>query len=683
MTITEASRITGLSTSRVQQIVDNIGRTVPAMPLEDIVHDIQEEQRLYISFSEYAAQERGRYTGDYKSKGKLLDNLEVNDYYGIEITEPDDLLIGTRTDRCFFRREDIPTLDRCLAEFFGSHAKTEDEKVKELLGGSKNRKSVKCLRSYFDKKLFGKQVTPLVTEFVRAVLEMPELISITDRDIILALSKIQTEGAKRHLVEFLAYARKNESVKYGKISMAERDSNPLPAYSNEVYLKLARCIFNADYIAKHRMIERALENHIYIEMWLFLALHYVSGQRAEDICRNWSYLNLSKKPSNTFGIKVDTLYEDILYDRLPDELYENVCKYVLSAIKASGARPSKTCSPNAPTIHVLINPGLYPFFGLLTLISEAVMLRTGDGYMQPKRTASYQCKTKIRDFFGQEMYDALGGKNIRSRQLNKDYLQSVEDAARKDGCGSLMASMVASYARSHTNMDTVKHYLNDHTLTAETAEMVLYFAMERGVFGFMQYTTILLAYPDAFPQLPMSKQSELMNMLKSDPLYLEIAQSETFTQQNIRQRFLSKKDPKNIVAQLQEMLEISQNRGKGKDDGIYCTRRALGEACTYPEYRSCLANACPYLVFTKIGFSALLGVFRDYIRKAYGGDRKSEAVLRNVILPRFKGILTELGQNAHMTHEEMQTLKAMIKEAQESEKQRISESRDGGSCLSL
>ena len=260
------------------------------------------------------------------------------------------------------------------------------------------------------------------------------------------------------------------------------------------------------------------------------------------------------------------------------------------------------------------------------------------------------------------MDDALGGRNINSRRLNKDYLQGVENAARTNGGGSLMAGMGASYARSHTNMDTITHYLNDHALTAETAEMVLYFMMERGVLGFSLYQTLLLAYPETLPALPMKTQNEVINMLAVDPLFMELEQSGQYTKLNLQQKFIAGSDA--VVKQLTGMFEISQNRGKGKDRGIYCTRRALGEACAYPEHDSCLANVCPYLVFTRNGFGALLDVFRGYLRREYEGDQKSAAVLRNVILPRFKSILNELIRDTHMTQNERQALRAIVKVVQ-------------------
>jgi hypothetical protein len=187
-------------------------------------------------------------------------------------------------------------------------------------------------------------------------------------------------AAKNALVDFLNYAKERlPKTKFSKLKKKVQESNPIPAYTNETYLALAKCIFNAEYIDQHKMIERALENHLYIEMWLYLAVHYCCGWRAGDICEGWRYLRLNEKPDNSFGINTETLYEDILNDKIPDKVYEDVCLYATQKIAVSGQHASKTAGTKAPPLTITIEPALATFFGLLTLISEAVMMRTGDG----------------------------------------------------------------------------------------------------------------------------------------------------------------------------------------------------------------------------------------------------------------------------------------------------------------
>lgn len=662
-TMAEAIRATGLTKERILSIAEKAEVSVSAGVPYDLIAKIVNEREAYISFRDFAAMPRSeRYDGSTSSKRKLLDELELNDYYGVEVIDPEDLLIGSATDMVYFRRSDVPKLEENLASYFGLYALTEEEKVARFLNESNRTNTKAYLKKYMVSHLGENTIQPSFTEFVSLVLTLPDLPKIKDEDIQQILSLSMSAAAKDTLIRFFNYAKAHSQTKYSKLKKKKQESNPIPAYSNETYLALAKCIFNAEYIHDHKMIERALDNHFYIEMWLYLALHFCCGWRAGDICNGWRYLNLRENKENAYGINADTLYDDILHDRISDEVYEQVCNFATKKIMLSNQSPSKTAGSNAPPLVITIEPALATFFGLLTLISEAVMLRTGDGYMRENRSSLYQKKNLYRQFFGQKMYDALHGRNVQSRRLNKDYLQGIEATSRHVGYGSMMASALASFARSHTNLDTIAHYLNDQTLNAENADMVLYFMLERGVFGFELYQTLVTAYPDAIKKLPMKKQNELIAAVSDNPYMIELEQSGVAAKMHIKDRF-ENGDNEKVVDILKGMYEITQGRAKAKDEGIHCLCRARGNPCAYPEFDSCLANTCPYLVFTKYGYKALLEVIRDYKICADAGDVKKGSVLQQIIMPRFRDIINALMREVHMEQNERKGLRLMLEEA--------------------
>lgn len=224
-----------------------------------------------------------------------------------------------------------------------------------------------------------------------------------------------------------------------------------------------------------------------------------------------------------------------------------------------------------------------------------------------------------------------------------------------------MASALASFARSHSNLNTIAHYLNDHTLNAENADMVLYFMLERGVFGFELYQTLITAYPEAMRKLPMKKQNELMASIAANPLQIEQEQSGVAAKLHIKDRF-ENGDNEKVAEILKGMYEITQDRGKAKDEGVHCICRARGNPCAYPEFDSCLANTCPYLVFTRYGYKALLEVLRDYKVAADAGDIKKGAVLEQIIMPRFRDIINALMREVNMVKHDRTGLQFMLKE---------------------
>lgn len=659
-TMADAQRKTGLTANRIKSILIRSDDTINTKIPKRLIDAIADEQEQYISFRDFAALPRGeRYLGTARDKNRLREHLEINDFYNVKIVDPENLLIAFE-EEIYFCRCDIAYLEEKLAPYFGMYAFSPQEKVEKLLAGRENKKIKSYIRDYL--QCSCSEITPAVAEFVSCALTIPDLRVYTDDDTKRALANLQTVAARDLMIDYLNHSRKTvDKPNYSRIGQQKAESKPIPAYSDEIYLAMARILFNAEYIAEHKMIERALENHWYIEMWLYLSLHYCCGWRAADICRGWRYLNLKDKPNNTFGINVDTLYEDILHDRIPDEMCEKICQYVLGTIKVAGQLPSKTVSHNPSTLAIEIDPALMTFFGLLILISESVMLRTGDGYMRGERANYYQKRYYYQKFFGDEMVEILHGQNIQSRRLNKTYLQGLESTARQSGHGSIMASAIASFARSHNNMDTIMHYLQDHRWDAENAEVVLYYVSKLGGFNALLYQTLKTAYPEELSRLSLKQRSELMEVIPYSPYKAELMLSGVSAEQEIKRAFETGQTD-TAIKMLESMFEITQGRGQGKDTGIYCIIRAGGGVCKHPDYDSCLANACPYLVFTRYGYGALLEVIGEYVRGAASGDVKMAVALKSVIMPRFKNIINALMQDMHIPQMERAALRFMLEE---------------------
>ena len=512
--------------------------------------------------------------------------------------------------------------------------------------------TVRYLREYTGIYMKDKSdYPPSYVAFVRVMLSIPDIIALKTDDVRKSLKMKMSGACKDYIVRFLNFCKPKCPVKYGDIAIKAAPKRSMPSYCRETYFELMKCVFNNDYIEEQKMIDKALEKHLYAEMWLYIALFVVCGWRAADICKGWKYLCLYKREDTLFGINKDTLYDDILYDRIPDKVYDDVCKFCISSVEVAGQLPDKTDLLSPPPLRVVIRPELRTFFGMLTLIGEAHMLTSGDGYMKPGRAKEYQKKVNLRAFFGDNFVDILHGENIQSRRLNKVFLQGTEESARKNGNSGLMAAMVAGYARNHTSLDTIVHYLRDHQMNGETAEMVLYFMMERGVFGFLYYQTILLAYPEALKKLPMDKQNELIAIMEETPLELELNQAELDEQYYIQDQ-CEKRNGDIVEQQMKEMLEVSQGRGKAKDEGLYCKMRARGEACVHPEYNSCLAGCCRHMIFTADALIPLLKVLKSCLDEGLH-DPKMEAVFNNIMMPFYNDVIERLIRKMGLSEEDI------------------------------
>ena len=100
-----------------------------------------------------------------------------------------------------------------------------------------------------------------------------------------------------YLINSLEYYKKLASINFSVYYMLYEVSHNFKSLEEKLFYELYEdsYIFNADYIAEHNMIKKALDNHLYAEMWLYLAIFFCCGWRAQDVCNGWRYLKLTEK----------------------------------------------------------------------------------------------------------------------------------------------------------------------------------------------------------------------------------------------------------------------------------------------------------------------------------------------------------------------------------------------------
>lgn len=628
---------------------------------KSVCNKILEQQSNYIGIRFFLKKhDSDRFDSKYaKNRDKYIDFLEENNYFNIEIVETENILFNLPDKEDFYvTKEDAQFLEFKSEEFFRDFGLTEKEKIESMIKLSAwhplNKKYVKKYITYIENE--NNIYTPALTEFVKIIFNISEITRITDEEIISVIEDADIARTKILLVDFFRYVADYEIVNYHNIELKKKERNPAPAYSYEDFVKLARILFNSDYDKEHNLTIKALENSKYIETWMFLACHYICGWRASDICNRWVYPDI-KSNDNPFKINIKTLKEDILNENITDDTYDKIALYSIRRIEMANNAHQKT---GMGKLRSEIVPELRKYFGKLILVAEYHHITSGEGYMHSYRTDMYRNWVICKEFFGEEIFAITGSQPISSRRLNKSYLQGLEQAARDNGNTTLMAHVVAAYARNHANINTTAIYLRDHGLTGESAEIVLYMMMQRGVFGVSLYHALIAAYPQAFKQLPAKEQTEIMAKIPLSAFELETAGAAFIAANRIAGEFAEGKveEPKEI---LKAMYNIVQDRGKGKDAGIYCKKQALGFCCGYPTYESCLANLCPYYVFTNDGIPSLIKVIKDYQCKAIAtGNNKYEIALKSKIIPAFQTIINEIIKE--MSKEEKEGMKKLLKE---------------------
>lgn len=262
-------------------------------------------------------------------------------------------------------------------------------------------------------------------------------------------------------------------------------------------------------------------------------------------------------------------------------------------------------------------------------------------YLAYERSDQYKSWINIRDFFGEYAYEHFGKNNISCLRLNKSYEQAIEIASRKNGLSPFVSTVIASYARNHTNINTAAIYLGDHKFSGETAEMALYMAFDCGVMGSYTYKAIMAAFPEQFIKLPRDVKAELISSLKMQPYEIETLSSIKYASAELKEKFCNGYD--GCLDILKALYSVGQGFGKAKQNGTYCTKRALGYACAHPFFEKCIAEDCPYLIFTQNGLTPLIEVMSGFRQKYKDTrDQKYAQILLKIIYPKYKEIIKEL-----------------------------------------
>lgn len=651
MTIMDVAQMTGVRQDILEYHIESgaMGFHCGLVSAADCAR-IMEQKESLTGLRKFLKQyDNGRFESRYvKHRDKYIDFLEHNDYFGIQIHEPEAVLFEIpKNEEFYVSNEDALFLGFKSEGFFREYGLTEEEKINKIIRQNKGHPVArKHIRNYLMSICDRENLyTPSVTDFVKIIFHLPEVKELSDEDVVLAIEDAGTAKTKELLVGFLSYVSMHEEVRYHSIKLKKKDYYGKPAYPYEDYVGLARILFNEDYGREHRLTEKALGNHLYAEAWLFLSCHYVCGWRSSDICSRWVYPCL-KADDNPFRIRTDTLREDILNGDIPEGTYESVALYAIRKIDLANNVPQKT---GHGKLRSEIVPDLRKFFGKLILIAECHHIDSGEGYMAAQRTAYYRNWAVCRDFFGEDFVKIFGKRPVLSQRLNKSYLQGIEQAARENGNTALAAHVIAAFARNHAGINTTAIYLRDHGLTGESADVVLYMMMQRGVFSVSLYAALLAAFPGAFEKLTAKEQTQIMEKIPLSAYELEMAGAPLLASDRMGELFAGGRADE-AAEILKAMFSLAQGRGKAKDAGIWCMQKALGFNCEHPTYASCIANLCPYLIFTNEGVLSLVNVVKEYRRKELAtGNGKYGTALKKHIIPAFQEVINAVlaGMSSH------------------------------------
>ena len=427
-------------------------------------------------------------------------------------------------------------------------------------------------------------------------------------------------------------------------------THPTPALSFEHYARLAWFVFDETAVEQGQYVKKATHSRREAELWLFVALHFLSALRIPDmrllpiphISDSGSALRY-RIMSGTFSIK---------------ECTELVNEW-LFRIEMEGRTPTKTTGVSGiNSVMVNIPTSLFPMFGKILAL---VVSYHEEG--QPLILTHYVTGKSLDSFFGSEFNRLCGGQYFLStRQLNKAYLQGAEYIAEHTPGIHVRGYLLASILRSHKHLpgilpQTTDAYLGDQDFAGIQPYVVAREMFERGVFGFIP-CILLSHYTQQWHTMNLHEQTNIIQALELSPCQLEHV-TETLEQAREKvQTMLSKlfqqaaqscKNSQDHVSVLHMCIDQLLNNlalgyAPAKNPCNLCLRSAAGLPCIDVSRSSCLG--CGYELWTRSGIHLLLEQYERNLHAMKDAGRiermRLEKLNSRCLLPTLESILRSM-----------------------------------------
>ncbi|ASS68159.1 MULTISPECIES: hypothetical protein [Paenibacillus] len=423
-----------------------------------------------------------------------------------------------------------------------------------------------------------------------------------------------------------------------RVGVVKKDSS---AYDDAVYLKLAYMVFNEEYWKEKDMLIKASDSKPLATTWLYHAMHYVCAWRKADIVNNIPHVTLNVEPDEIIRMVKEHDYSEATWIPYVNELVVRV------GFESKKPRKSKR-HENSPNLKMYIPESLRSTIGMLLALCEAHSILEGKG----SPICRHPNNVKYADeLFGTDYTSLFAGRLISNRKANKAYMERIMESGDKNNNNGYL---LASYARSHKGglgslPEVTSKYLKAK-MDGYSVDDITRILFERGVCSFVPYLLCSALYDNEFEKKHIDKQTETIKELGMIPHEIELLlqtdeKVELKAKQTISEiiKYISDENATEIVGNA--LKEIADGRCVGKNEDVYCIRKAFGEECNMPNREHCIG--CGSEMYLKTFLSDLHNEIKVDRMKFENAKTKAErlkwkAILENKLYPAAYEVLTSM-----------------------------------------
>ena len=561
---------------------------------------------LYMLASELAVENNSKYTDSREHRRKLREFLEDNDWFGLEPAVKKSAELTMPAD-------DAQRIKPSLALWLAALKQPHDVKTVLLLERFKSKFPALCrlFTEFIKERNIGNTfaywhlLDYLFSELTKDITDYSE--SEVDQLAVRMGDELPLNAAKA-FSDFLSWLFLNgNGITDWEYSFHRREQPGVnhTAYTMHQFSAAAYFVFNESMWAKQGLVQKAVGNRLYADLWVFAAFNVICALRVGD---------LKRLPAPRLPIAKSDIHALVLSGDFPVQDAIAVTSDFESRVKLLGLKPSKTAKrPNVPTIKLHVPESLREPLGMIIAIALAHRpeINPGDSFVIPSTN-----HTLTEMFFGKDLVAVIG--RFIPRRCNKAYLQGIDAVGGADNApGKPKGYMLAALARSHkggfgTLGQSTDIYLRDANFAGYSPEFIAKEMFERGVLSFIPSILLEIYGGDKYRQLPVSAQTSLIARLGLPAHSVErIAFATEWalgrSREAIRRVFGG------IGGIRENTFRVLQNIASGnapsRQDEWLCLMTAAGCACPYPERACCLG--CGYEIYTK---SAMHTLMKEYVR---------------------------------------------------------------------
>lgn len=630
--VNSALRISIYELQRVEQIVKQY------IVIDDIVQDC-----LSHSNSKF------RYQIQY-DRDNFISFCEGNNWWGIHHIECKTLPIdGKKFDFAIFKEDTVRIKEHIQMWIWGYQQPSEVKFAIIVDMLSKRHPATAKRLSEFERKIHPADAA-LVDMAQLLYVSLPsELHNMNPNEIenviVSRFSIESTIAACEILCKFLQFGKYTNQIFSPNRTGIEVDTT---AYSTEEFGVMICHVVNDNTIAHKHLIEKAVKNKRYADLWLYVALHIFAAWRTSDFIRMIAPI-LPYTPEETL--------EKVKNHELTKEEAINIAEYFIASNCLRLSKPNKTKgTAGVPNLYFHCPQSCLEPFGRILAIATAhyQLSPKADNFVIPVNDW-----LTIKRFFGDIFLQACGNRAFSGRRANKALLQSVELAGREEEqLPPLVAYHLASIMRSHkinygSVSETTDIYLHDATFSGLTPEFVIYQMWERGVCSFVIDSMLRICYGEQYVRLPVAQQTQAIKELGLTPA--EVANTLACVQNGMdRAHDIVMAEFQNKQSIETALKNMALGNGRGKYPDVFCLLKANGKTCLHKDNAAC--KGCKFEILTKAALLRYASIYQqlsDTDLLSEEEKTRRRYLCNTVLWPKLVEILTHIDTDKRALYKDL------------------------------